>query len=1173
MKSITRSIFIRRKVSVSLLITFMLFTGTTIIGQTLQHRIQIQEKTSKNSLDSLVNIFAVKSKYEEAAIINYLQRNPETKRLFVKNGSVYYLKRISKDGLPVYINTKNRASGEMIGVPQLYNGGSVGANVTGTGMVAGIWDLGQVRTTHELLTGNVAMQPNQTMSTQTGNDHMTHVSGTMVGKDITNQPSARGIAYNGTSLNYDTNGDEAEMAAFGASGYLISNHSYGYSNDNTIPVWQFGAYDVDARSWDVITKNAPMYLPFVAAGNEQQANGNSSKNGYDIITGSSASKNVVTVGALNGDSSMSDYSNWGPTDDGRFKPEIVAKGTGINSSLSTGDQAYSGSGDNSSGTSYAAPAVAATGLLLQQYYHNLTNTYMRSSTLKAIMLHTAFDLGNPGPDYKFGWGLTSADKAGFLIKKAKATSIPMGASITEYNINPVNNGTDEIVTTVIASGTEPLKVSIAWVDDEGTEQQSTDGIDPTAGRLVYHFDILVTANNTLIETRPWRPMGMVNRTANATKGTTWFEGDNNNYRQVIIDNPIAGATYTIAIRKSSSSPATVRPFSLIVSGLRISSITDFFRTKQSGNWNNTNTWESSADATTWGAATLTPDFNSNTITVLNSHTVTITANATIDQTTINSGGAVVVNPNIVLTVNDGTGNDLTISSGASMTIKSTIAGTGSIGTSAGTLSGNVTIERYISNKRAWRLLSITGTATTQTIKTAWMEGATNASSNPVPGYGTHITTFTGDPNAANFDAQKPASSIRIYRTDGNFNSDATHTPNVAAPFGSYYTAIFLFVRGDRSVDRTSTTASSSTILRFTGTPNQGNVMNEGEKSNSFSVINNPYPSSLNFDAIKAITTNSSINTFYVWDATLGTVGQYRTVSITGTAPNFTYTATPGTTDNNWRFIESGTAFFIPGSRTMDFTEATKSSGTPPSSMLRTFTGTETELAVNLNKINTDNTIFIADGVRLVFDNIYSSAVDKNDAKKMSGFETNFGIVSNNEVLAIEKRPLPVSSDVISLKLWNSAPGNYQFEMQPANFSSTSLFAYLKDNFLETYTPINLTGDTKVNFAITADAASAAANRFSIVFAKTVLPPAKAAIVIYPNPVTNGLITLRINNMPKGIYGAKLLNTLGQTIMSKQINHGGGSSIQTIGVNKIKGTYMLEIINPNNSKQTNKVVIN
>lgn len=77
---------------------------------------------------------------------------------------------------------------------------------------------------------------------------------------------------------------------------------------------------------------------------------------------------------------------------------------------------------------------------------------------------------------------------------------------------------------------------------------------------------------------------------------------------------------------------------------------DHFRTKVSGNWNDINTWESSPDNINWYPATLTPDFNANTITILNGHTVTVTANVTIDQTTINPGGSVIVNSGVILTV-------------------------------------------------------------------------------------------------------------------------------------------------------------------------------------------------------------------------------------------------------------------------------------------------------------------------------------------------------------------------------------------------------------------------------------------------------------------------------------------------------------------------------------------
>lgn len=595
----------------------MLFLSSAVtFAQTLQQRQEILQQVNKTGLDSLAARLKMQHDLDEAKVATWLSIHPTFARSFEKNGSFYYLQRISDDGLPVYINTKsNRASAHMIGADQLYPGGSVGANIIGTGMVAGIWDGGQVRATHELLSGKVTMQAGQTLSSASGNDHMTHVSGTMVGKDIANKPESRGVAYGATSQNYDWDNDLTEMSTFASNGFLISNHSYGLANDSTTPVWQFGAYDYTAKTWDALTKTTPNYLPFVAAGNEQSSNGNTAKGGYDLISGSSAAKNVVTVGALNADSSMSDYSNWGPTDDGRFKPEIVTRGTAITSSYYATDNTYS-TGD---GTSFASPAAAAASLLLQQYYRSLTNAYMRSSTLKALLMHTAFDLGNPGPDYKFGWGLLSADKAGLLIKNAKPTS--GSALITEYATNPINNGTDEMSLAVVANGTEPLKVSIAWIDDDGQEQTSANAVDVNTSRLVYNFDVMVKSNASNATTYPWRPMGMANRTANASKGTTWFESDNNNYRQVKIDNPTANGTYTIYIRKSSTSPATVRPFSLVVSGITASALPVSFvgiSASLSG----------AANSITW--VTATEDANTKFIIQQSSNGITFTDVATVN---------------------------------------------------------------------------------------------------------------------------------------------------------------------------------------------------------------------------------------------------------------------------------------------------------------------------------------------------------------------------------------------------------------------------------------------------------------------------------------------------------------------------------------------------------------
>ncbi len=64
--------------------------------------------------------------------------------------------------------------------------------------------------------------------------------------------------------------------------------------------------------------------------------------------------------------------------------------------------------------------------------------------------------------------------------------------------------------------------------------------------------------------------------------------------------------------------------------------TDYFRSKASGNWNVAGTWESSADGNSWSNSTLTPTTSANTVTILNGHEVTVSANVSVDQVVINA---------------------------------------------------------------------------------------------------------------------------------------------------------------------------------------------------------------------------------------------------------------------------------------------------------------------------------------------------------------------------------------------------------------------------------------------------------------------------------------------------------------------------------------------------------
>ena len=575
----------------------------SVNAQTAEQRKRVQQSSETTELGALAAQFQMKFEADEANVQRYLRDNPTVQRAQLKNGMSHYLLRIDSAGAPVFrvsrgepggqksgqksVQTSNqksnRASGQLIKADSLYPGGSLGVSVTGSGMIAGIWEPGAVAVdatgavSHELLVGKVTNQPGQVVSSAGNSNHAAHVAGTMIGSDLASRPAARGIAYNGTARVWDAPNDLTEMTGFAAQGYLISNHSYGDANTQTANLALYGAYDAEARDWDAMLKAAPNYLPFVAAGNEQQSSGNRApKAGYDIMTGPANSKNAMAVGAVNADKSMSDYSNWGPTDDGRVKPEIVARGTAIDSAQAVDsnnvltNSGYSGSIESSSGTSYSSPAAAAGGLLLQEYYQNVTGVFMRSSTLKALMLGTAEDLGRPGPDHQFGWGLLNVEKAALAIKNRTAAGAALatskGSVVEEIAANPAADSTAEITRTVFAKGGEPLVVNIAWIDDAGPLQTDAEGIDPVKSRMVYDFDVMVRQVGGG-ERWGWVVPGMSNRLENATTATGWFQANGGNFKQVLIANPVANAEYTIVIRKKTGSPTEARSISLVVTGL------------------------------------------------------------------------------------------------------------------------------------------------------------------------------------------------------------------------------------------------------------------------------------------------------------------------------------------------------------------------------------------------------------------------------------------------------------------------------------------------------------------------------------------------------------------------------------------------------------------------------
>jgi hypothetical protein len=88
--------------------------------------------------------------------------------------------------------------------------------------------------------------------------------------------------------------------------------------------------------------------------------------------------------------------------------------------------------------------------------------------------------------------------------------------------------------------------------------------------------------------------------------------------------------------------------------------TDYFRSKTTGNWNSTDTWESSSDNTNWVQSTLVPSSSPTTVTILNGHIVSIDVNVIVNSLILNSGSTLTINAGKQLTVNSTLSNSGTL---------------------------------------------------------------------------------------------------------------------------------------------------------------------------------------------------------------------------------------------------------------------------------------------------------------------------------------------------------------------------------------------------------------------------------------------------------------------------------------------------------------------------------
>ena len=437
------------------------------------------------------------------------------------------------------IEPENAVSAAISNVTPLF---SSPYNLSGSGVSLSYFELAQADASHKEFAGRLTTHGTFSDTATRDVQHATHVGGTMIAAGI--DPSAKGMAPNATLDEYDANNDnfldfKAKLTS------RSDNNSWGYilgwCNSGTCTGWVWGDSDLYYGGYDAlvtapldkITRNVgvlmvhsagndadklgPQSAPFphghfddsgnIVDGYCYSADGSGTdcpaptcKSGASfcetkrhpqitnqlpapwISIGVTASaKNVIAVGAVDSNKNIASFSSRGPTRDGRVKPDIVARGVGVYSTYPS--NSYS----SLDGTSMASPAVTgASALLIEQWRRTFGGTNPSPAALKTLMLATAQDLGNRGPDFTYGFGLLDA-------KAAADTIIADGGQARRIKMDQIATG-GKLELPLTLTSTQNLRVLLGWSDPEVFvfPVDSGDPTDPlAASTLVNDLDVKV----------------------------------------------------------------------------------------------------------------------------------------------------------------------------------------------------------------------------------------------------------------------------------------------------------------------------------------------------------------------------------------------------------------------------------------------------------------------------------------------------------------------------------------------------------------------------------------------------------------------------------------------------------------------------------------------------------
>ncbi|MBP7261982.1 MAG: hypothetical protein KBB37_11890 [Bacteroidia bacterium] len=401
----------------------------------------------------------------------------------------------------------------------------------------------------------------------------------------------------------------------------------------------------------------------------------------------------------------------------------------------------------------------------------------------------------------------------------------------------------------------------------------------------------------------------------------------------------------------------------------------------------------------------------------------------------------------------------TLASAGNLTLISTASGDARVAQSAGSITGNVTVQKYLpaGSGRRWLHMGspISGFTWNQLIDDLLISG---------PGAGGFDVNGSGFPSAYYY-----TESVAGDCGPNGWNFPANVSNSVPNNRG-----IKFFFRGDRDPGRliwNNVLGMVAVTLDFTGTLNQGTqamgitYTNNGNSSwDGWNFVPNPYPSAIDWNAASGWTKTNVSGTIYVWNAQSGTYATWNGAS-----------GTNGMTNGR---ISMGQGFWVKAtatSPTLSMTEAVKV-GTATSGFFKSNSGNPNTFRITMvqDSVVWDDAVFNFDNT---FDRTYQK--ETGDALKLVNSSINlWSVSSDNENLVINNYPTPQQTDTVVLGMTSSNGGIFTLKFSTDSVPQEILM-FLIDEYRNRVVDVRKEKEWKV--LINADSQSYALGRLKLVF--------------------------------------------------------------------------------------------